>query len=238
VIPSKIVKKGDSYVRPAVLSGLPYLQQLNPQQLEDIAPLIHELSVERGNILFSEGEPCKGLYFVVEGSIKVSRVSPEGRDQVLAVVGRGQTFNDVPVFDGGPCPATATALEGSVVGLIPMDLMHRLVRRHWSVAEGMLTVFASRLRGLVSLVADLTHLDVTGRVAKVLIAYHSASGQSGMDLGQQDLASIVGSTREVVSRSLRSLEEQGAIVRKSRGLEVISSEKLAAVLGGKPRKGV
>jgi len=78
----------------------------------------------------------------------------------------------------------------------------------------------------------------TGRVAKVLIAYESFSGQRELDLGQQNLLSLVVSTREVVSSSLRNLEEQGAMVCKSRGMEIISPEKPAAVLGKKPRQGV
>ena len=217
------------------LARLPYLAGLEPFQLWAIAQSTLELTLERGEVLFTEGEPCKGLYFVVEGSIKVSRISPEGRDQTFTVVGPGQTFNDVPVFDGGPCPATAMSLEPSMVGVIPTATVRRLVWEHRTVAEGMLSVFANRLRGLTALVADLTHLDVTRRVAKVLLTYEAASEQRELALGHQDLASMVGSTREVVSRSLRRLEEQGAVVRKSRGLEVVDLGKLARALEDSPR---
>ncbi len=113
--------------------------------------------------------------------------------------------------------------------------MRSLVREHRTVAEGMLSVFASRLRGLTALVADLTHLDVTGWVAKVLLTYEVASGKRELALGHQDLASMVGSTREVVSRSLRRLEEQGSIVRKSRSLEIVDRNMLAAAMEDQPR---
>lgn len=213
-----------------MLGRLPYFSQLPARELELVSTSVQSLTLTRGDILFNEGEPSSGLYFVVEGAIKVSRISPEGREQVLTVVGAGQTFNEVPVFDGGPCPATAAALEPSVVGLIPIDVMQRLINEYRVVAEVTLRVFAGRLRGLVTLVADLTHLDVTGRVAKVLLAYNDSSGRESLRLGQQDLASIVGSTREVVSRSLRQLEEQGAIVRDRRGLKIVSTELLSAAL--------
>jgi CRP/FNR family transcriptional regulator len=218
-----------------VLGRLPYFSQLPAKELELVSSSVQSLPLARGNILFNEGEPSRGLYFVVEGAIKVSRISPEGREQVLTVVGGTQTFNEVPVFDGGPCPATAAALEPSVVGLIPMDVMQRLIKEYPVIAEATLRIFAGRLRGLVTLVADLTHLDVTGRVAKVLLAYNASSGRVSLQLGQQDLASIVGSTREVVSRSLRQLEEQGDIARDRRGLKIVSAQKLSAALDDSTR---
>ena len=92
-----------------VLGRLPYFSQLPAKELELVSSSVQSLPLARGNILFNEGEPSRGLYFVVEGAIKVSRISPEGREQVLTVVGGTQTFNEVPVFDGGPCPATAAA---------------------------------------------------------------------------------------------------------------------------------
>lgn len=213
-------------MEPEVLVRLPYFSELPIEELKTIGASVQTLPLERGDVIISEGDASKGLYFVVSGAVKVMRISPEGREQVLTVVGAYQTFNEVPAFDDGTCPATAVALEQSVVGLIPLDVVHRLLRQYPVISASILRAFAGRLRGLVTLVADLTHLDVTGRVAKVLLAYHDASGSQTLSLGQQDLASIVGSTREVVARSLRTLEEQGAISRHRRGLSIISSERL------------
>lgn len=213
-----------------VLQKLVYFQQLGPDDLKALAGSVLEVSRQRGEALFHEGEPSRGLYFVMTGAIKISRISPEGREQVVAVVGPCQTFNDVPVFDGGPCPASAIALEPSTVGLIPEELMRRLAVKHPAVAEGMFKVFASRLRGLTTLVADLTQLDVPGRVAKFLLTYHEASGQSSLSFSQQDVASIVGTTREVVARALKTLEERGAIARRGTSVEIVSAQRLAEAL--------
>lgn len=215
---------------PDVLGKLGYFAHLDRDLLERVAARTRTLRLDRGEVVFREGEPAQGLYFVVEGLVKIARVSPEGREQVLTVVGPHQTFNDVPVFDGGPNPATVTALEPSVIGLVPTDVVGDLVREHGAVAEAMLRVFAARLRTLTALVADLTHLDVTGRVAKVLLTYHRASGGRALRLTQQDLASMVGTTREVAARSLRTLEERGCIVRRGGEVEVLSPERLAEAI--------
>ncbi|MBI4336971.1 MAG: Crp/Fnr family transcriptional regulator [Chloroflexi bacterium] len=222
-------------MRSEELRALPYFARLDQQALGVIALVVQELPANRGEVLFHEGDPSRGLYFLVRGTVKISRISPEGREQVLLIVGPGQTFNEVPVFDDGPCPATATALEPSLLGLIPTDVVRRLVQQYPPVAEGVLRVFAARLRGLAGLVADLTHLDVTGRVAKFLLTYHTSSGQQSLRLTQQDLASIVGATREVVARTLRHLEEQGCILREGGGVELTSPEKLEAVLNSSAR---
>jgi CRP-like cAMP-binding protein len=209
-----------------VVKKLIYFAQLDQDKLESIAAQSRTIYLERGDVLFSEGDQCEGLYFVISGTVKISRISPEGREQVLNVVGPFQSFGDVPVLDGGANPATVAALEASVIGLIPTELVLSIVRENGRVAQAMLRVFASRLRGMTTLVADLTHLDVTGRIAKVLIAYQTSSGHQAFRLGQQDLASMVGTTREVASRSLRTLEELGCIMRKGGEIEILSLERL------------
>lgn len=213
-------------LQPQFLSSIPYLAPLTTDELAGVARSVSQRRYDDNEVLFSEGTPCLGLYLVIEGSVKVTRISPAGREQVLTVVGPGQTFNDVPVFDGGPSPATAIAMEPSVVGLIPMETIRELIRTRPEVVNMTLRVLAARLRGLVALVADLTHLDVTSRVAKVLVTYHGATGHQAIALNQQDLAAMVGSTREVAARALRSLEERGAIRRQRGNLEVVSADLL------------
>jgi CRP-like cAMP-binding protein len=149
--------KGDT-VNAETLRKIIYFSRLGDDEIKGIVSRSVEVS--------REGAECLGLYFVIEGMVKVSRISPEGREQVLSVMGPNQSFNDVPVFDGGRNPATVMALEPSVIGMVPKDLMLALVREHGLVAEAMLRVFASHLRSMTTLVADLTHLDVAGRVAK------------------------------------------------------------------------
>lgn len=225
----------DMTMQPDTLRKLPYFARLDPPTLDALASQVEVISLERGQVLINEGYPCVGLYFVVEGSVKVSRVSPEGKEQVLTVMGSLQTFNPVPVFDGGLNAATVTASEQTVVGLVPKALMLGLVHEHGEVAEGLLRIFASRLRGLTTLVSDLTHLDVAGRIAKVLLSYQSSSGVTELHISQQDLASMVGTTREVAARALRTLEQEGCLLRRGRTIEIRSTENLEKAMDSSAR---
>lgn len=209
-----------------VLKKIAYFSGLDDATLESIAQQVEVIALNQGELLGSEGEECAGLYFVVGGSIKMSRISPEGREQVLAILGPMQSFNLVPVFDGGGNPATTAAMEPSVVALVRSEIMLRLVQEHSTLAIDLLRVLGARLRGLVTLVSDLTHLEVTGRIAKILIAYNQSSGSNELQLGQQDLASMVGTTREVAARALRVLEEGGGIKRRRNSVEIVSMEHL------------
>lgn len=212
------------------LRSVPYFARLNDTELREVARLVQAVNLDRGEMLLQGGEPCPGLFFVISGSLKVFQVSPEGREQVLMVAGSGQTFNDVPVFDGGPNPASVEALEPSSVGLVPKAQVEQLVRRYPEVARGMLQVFASRLRLLVSLVTSLSLLSVEGRVGQVLLTYANTLSQPRLKVSQQDLAAMVGTTREVVARSLRALEEAGAIRRLQSEIEVVNRKLLAEMV--------
>lgn len=213
-----------------LIKNVVYFSQLDERELDELASQSVEISLPGGETLIRESEACEGLYLLEEGSVKISRISSEGREQVLTVIHPGQSFNDVPVFDNGLNPATAMALEPSKVVMVPKETIKRLMRENSNVAEGMLRVFASRLRGLTMLVADLTHLDVTGRIAKLLLTCYASSERTTVRIGQQDIAAMVGSTREVAARALRTLEEQGGIVRQGREIEIVSTSTLENIL--------
>src|SRR3972149_5118105 len=109
------------------LKSTPYFKDLGGEAAARIARDVVELSFARGQVIFLEGEPCRGLYVVREGQVRIFKTSPEGREQVLLIAHSGDSFNDVPVFDGGPNPASASALESSVVYLIPREARTPLV---------------------------------------------------------------------------------------------------------------
>lgn len=215
---------------PGIFKKIIFFSRLPQDVLDSLGSEVEEISLLQDEVVVTEGDECMGIHFVIKGAIKVSRISPEGREQILSIIGPQQIFNGVPVFDGGPNPATATTLEPSILGLVPKKVLLNLVRENGVVAEGLLKMFSSRLRGLTTLVSDLTHLDVTGRVAKVLITYHQSSRQDELHMSQQDLASMVGTTREVAARALRTLEEQGGILRKRTSVEIVSLDNLNRVL--------
>jgi len=204
-----------------------------PASLSRLAAEAQELHFNPGEYLFAEGEPNRGLYAVAEGAVRVTRISAQGREQVLMVAGAGHTINEVSVFDGGPCPATAVAQEPSTVIMVPTAAVWRCLREDPESAASSLKVMASRLRVLVALISDLSHLDVTARVAKTLLAQHRSVGRTSFTVNQSDLAALTGTSREVAARGLKRLEDAGAIARRRSIVEVIDAAVLERAADGR-----
>ncbi|WP_428687080.1 Crp/Fnr family transcriptional regulator, partial [Roseibium sp.] len=157
------------------LSQVPYFSACDDAALAEVAAVTQLRTVRAGEQIVTEGETCRGLYVVIEGRAKVVKVSAEGREQVLLILGPGRTFNDVPVFDGGTNPGNVEALEDGTVALVPGAAMRRLMERHPIIAAAALRVLASRLRTMTLMVESLAFRDVTARVAGLIRA--CASGE-------------------------------------------------------------
>jgi CRP/FNR family transcriptional regulator len=218
---------------PAVefLQSLAYFGSLSGEELAWIAQGTQELSVSRGEVLFLEGEPCQGLYAVRSGRVRVFKTSPSGREQVLFVAAPGDTFNDAPVFDELPNPASASALEPSDVLLVRADAVRSLVA-DCPAALPIIRVLASHLRHLTTIVEDLSFRSVVGRLARLLLELASPrEGESPVPrLTQDDMAAMVGSVRDVVSRGLRALEKEGAIDIRGHRILVTNAKRLREML--------
>ncbi|WP_436640595.1 Crp/Fnr family transcriptional regulator [Microbaculum sp. FT89] len=201
-----------------LLARMPYFSDLDGTTLEEIARTVRQRAVVGGETILVEGRPCDGLYFVITGHVRLTRVSAEGREHVLGVLGPGATFNDVAVFDGGPNSDAAEAVGSTTVGLISKSRMLALVDRHPQVAMAALKLLSWRQRTLGGVVEDLALRDVTTRVARLLLG---CAGQrthiverapdACARITHQEIASMVGSVREVVQRALKELERDGAI---------------------------
>jgi CRP-like cAMP-binding protein len=209
------------------LKSIPYFGSLSGAEIERIARETLERSFDRGEVLFLEGEPALGLYVVKTGRVRIFKSSPEGREQVLITAGAGTTFNEVPVFDGGTNPASASALEAATVYIIPEATMLSLLAG-CPAARTIIKLFAARLRHLTGVVEDLSFRSVVSRLARLLL--DMAVAQEGPTpvprLTQEEMATMVGSVRDVVGRALRTLEKIGAIKLEGQRLLVIDTEKL------------
>ena len=212
------------------LRKLPYFEALSIGEIEQVSREVLELSFARGEVLFLEGEPCRGLYVVKSGQVRIFKSSPEGREQVLLVAKPGDSFNDVPVFDGGPNPASASALEESTVYLIPKETVLALLQDCPS-ARAILKLFAARLRHLTMIVEDLSFRSVVGRLAKLLLelAVVEDGASPVKRLTQDEMATMVGSVRDVIGRALRHIEKTGAIKIERQSILVVSPEKLREI---------
>lgn len=212
------------------LRSVPYFSALSPEEIERIARETLERSFARGEVLFLEGEPCQGLYLVKTGRVRIFKSSPEGREQVLFTAGSGTTFNEVPVFDGGPNPASASALEATTVYIIPEETVLSLLVECPAAGE-IIKIFAGRLRHLSTVVEDLSFRSVVSRLARLLLDLAvPREGPSPVPrLTQEEMATMVGSVRDVVGRGLRTLEKAGAIKLEGQRILVIDLEKLKGI---------
>ncbi len=189
---------------------------------------------EPGEVIVLQGAPSAGLFVAQEGLVKISTLSPGGREQVLRYASAGSSFNEVAALDGGPNPATATAQDRSDVLRVPTEAFAAVFAETPGLAEAMVHALAGRLRHLVELVEDLSFRHVSERVARILlqsVTPHAGVG-AGADLTrhvtQRELAEMAGTSREVVSRALKALETRGAIAIDHGEITLIDASKLDA----------
>jgi CRP/FNR family transcriptional regulator len=213
-------------VEPRFLSENPYFSGLGLPEMDSIKHLFSEERAERGEIILLEGEPTDRLFFVATGVVKLFRVSSEGKEQTLELVRPGGSINEVPVFDGGPNHASAQAMGPALLYIISKNDLGSLLRGYPGVALNVVKVLASRIRHLVSLVEDLSFRHVIGRVAKILLEHAGDGTRPGQRLTQQEMAAIAGTAREVVGRSLKTLEERGIIKLEHHRIVVTDKEAL------------
>jgi CRP/FNR family transcriptional regulator len=213
--------------RRELLRSSPYFARIDERPLEEIAAAMQERSYGPGERIFSEGddEGAAALHFVEQGTVRIYKLSTEGREQVLRLMRPGDSFADVAVFDGGPYPANADALEFSVVAAIPRKALQRVMRDHPEIALGALQVMAARLRHLTGLVEDLSLRRVMSRVARLLQEH-----PEGVNLTQSQMAAMVGTAREMVNRSLHTLSEQGVIALRGQAIVINDRDELARIV--------
>jgi CRP/FNR family transcriptional regulator, cyclic AMP receptor protein len=180
------------------------------------------LSRSAGAIIQLEGDPAEAMYLVAAGRVKISRIGASGREQVLNSIGPGGHFNTVPIFDGGSCPANAEALTDVLLLALPSAAVLGVVDGHPELARALLREFTGRLRHLVDLVDTLALHTVQGRLAGLLLdqALAAERGEQVAALTQADMASQLGTVREMVSRTLRSFEALG-LIHMERGTIVL-----------------
>ena len=169
-------------------------------------------------IVFSEGEPCAGLWIVSSGSIRIYKTAASGREQVLGVEGPGSSVAELPVFDGGSYPASVSSITDSVLIFVAKKDFHSLVLQHPEVALKVLKVVGGRLRRLVGIIEELSFTTVRHRLAAYILRLAKTEGKptpEGIELSlpgsQQVLASHIGTVRELVSRNVSRLQAEGVI---------------------------
>ena len=212
----------------------PLFSALDAEAAAALRASMTEKRVPRSGVIFSEGEPGDRMYVILDGKVKLGQTSPDGRESLLAVLGPGEVFGELSLFDPGPRTATATAVTDTVVvGLGHADLRPWLTGRP-EVAEALLQALAQRLRRTNEALADLVFSDVPGRVAKQLLELADKFGQPGPDgvlvhhdLTQEELAQLVGASRETVNKALADFTQRGWVEVDQRQVLLVDMERLA-----------
>src|SRR6185369_16701127 len=208
-------------------------QGVDPDAAEALAKEMETIEARKGEIVFSEGEPGDSLYIVLSGKLKVGRRAGDGRQNLIAVMGPSDMVGELSLFDPGPRTATATAVVDTRLARLRKQALRPWLNNRPEIAEQLLRVLARRLRRTNDALADLIFTDVPGRVAKQLLALSERFGSQepdGLrvhhDLTQEELAQLVGASRETVNKALADFAARGWVRVDSRALTILDAERL------------
>jgi CRP-like cAMP-binding protein len=216
-----------------VLRQAPLFSGLDDDAASALEASMTPLSLKRGEVLFNEGDDGSQLYVVTDGKIKLGRTSPDGRENLLAILGPGQMFGELSFFDPGPRSATATSVTDVTVQSLSHEALMPVLSSHVEVAMALLNQLAGRLRRTNEVVGDLVFSDVPGRVAKALLDLASRFGRKAEDgvhvnhdLTQEELAQLVGASRETVNKALADFASRGWLRLEPRSVVILDLERL------------
>jgi CRP/FNR family transcriptional regulator len=205
-----------------------YLSGLGEAIINHLSQNTRLISYQAEEIILREGQPSKGLCIIHSGRVKIFKNSPSGREMIINVLEDGDSFNEVPVFDQQANPVNAGAVIDTKIWLIDANALRSVVADHPEAAQQIIINLSQNLRMLVGKVAELSFFTVTARLASLLrqLPAEQLSGDSSERLTQDDLASRIGTVREVVARSLKELEKTSAIEVKRGKIQILNREKL------------
>jgi CRP/FNR family cyclic AMP-dependent transcriptional regulator len=215
------------------LGRSPLFAALDPAHQDELRSQMVEVRLARGQALFSEGDPGDRLYVVLDGKMKLGRSAVDGRENLLAVMGPGEMFGELSLFDPGPRTATATAITDTTLRGLGNAALQPWLTDHPEVAAQLLAALARRLRRTNEAMADLVFSDVPGRVAKALLDLAKKFGveaEDGLrvthDLTQEELAQLVGASRETVNKALADFAGRGFLRLEGRGVVILDLDRL------------
>ena len=211
----------------------PLFASLDDESVQALQATMSKVHLDRGEVLFREGQRGDRLYVITAGKIKLGRTSSDGRENLLSIQGPGEMFGELSLFDPGPRTATATAVaESELIGL-GNDQLYEFLNQRPAVSISLLAALARRLRRTNDSLSDLVFTDVPGRVAKALLDLSSRFGRVtdegtlvAHDLTQEELAQLVGASRETVNKALADFATRGWLKLEARAVLLLDVERL------------
>jgi len=217
------------------IAAVPLFEGLPEEQLRELADIAVDRQFSKGDILFHEGAAATGFYIVTSGRVKIYKLSIEGKEQILHIFGQGEFFGEVPVFAGGRFPAHAEALEASRFLFFGRTPFMDLVRKEPSLAINMLGILCQRLRRFTHLIEDLSLKEVPGRLAAYFLYLSNRQEDSDslyLDITKGQLASLLGTIPETLSRMLARMSQQGLIRVEGKKIGIVDRGALENLAAG------
>ena len=217
----------------ALLRAAPLFAGLDDAAWQALAARLTTRTLRRGEHLFREGDPGDALHVVADGKVKITRAAPDGRENVIAILGPGDLLGELSIFDAQPRAATATAVNDCSLATLADSDFHAWLTEQPAVADALLRALAVRLRQTNEAMADLVFTDVPGRIAKTLLGLAQRFGQPdgdgvrvAHDLTQEELAQLVGASRETVNKALSDFAARGWLRLDGRAVVLLDLDRL------------
>lgn len=217
-----------------ILARAGIFQGVDPEAVADLISDMESVRYPRGTTIFEEGDPGDRLYIITAGKVKLARHAPDGRENLLSVMGASDMFGELSIFDPGPRTSSAVCVTDVQAATMTSEMLRKWVDDYPSISQQLLRVLARRLRRTNSNLADLIFTDVPGRVAKTLLQLANRFGtQEGgalrvnHDLTQEEIAQLVGASRETVNKALATFAHRGWIRLEGKSVLIVDTEHLA-----------
>ncbi len=216
-----------------LIASVPLFEALSEEDQQQLSAMMKKVAFRRGEKLFTEGDPGDRLYLLVDGKVKLGHTATDGRENLIAVLGPGEMIGELTLFDPGPRSTTATAVAPTTMLELDHQAMMDFIDSRPELAKHMLKALAQRMRRTNDQLADLVFSDVPGRVAKALLDLADRFGSTADDvvhvpheLTQEELAQLVGASRETVNKSLAEFVSRGWIRLEGRGVHLLDVDRL------------
>lgn len=217
-----------------ILARAGIFQGVDPTAVSNLIKELEPVRFPRGTTIFDEGDPGDRLYIITSGKVKLARHASDGRENLLTVMGPSDMFGELSIFDPGPRTSSAVCVTEVHAATMNSDLLKKWISDHPAISQQLLRVLARRLRRTNASLADLIFTDVPGRVAKTLLQLANRFGvQEGSalrvnhDLTQEEIAQLVGASRETVNKALATFAHRGWIRLEGKSVVIVDTEHLA-----------
>lgn len=218
------------------ISRIPFFEGLTKDQTKELAKIVLTKSYDKGSSIFSEGAVAEGFHVATTGKVKIFKLSPDGKEQILHIFGPWEPFGEVPVFEGRNFPANALALEKTETLFFPRNSLRDLIRKNPDLSLAILAVLSRRLRRFTVMVDDLSLKEAPARLSSHLLYLSESNDRSqGVDLGipRTQLAALLGTMPETLSRIFTKMINEGIIETQGKRIMIMDRKILQELADGR-----